>query len=188
VLTYEDLPESLKANIDGVEFPPFIGGSAMVVVFKNGLNASVATGPGTYGGTSGLFEIAVGLDGEGIWTECPLTEASGVTGWLTSEDVITLLTTIGEYDDSRLRAKRRSEEYAELDAILTASSFGVLRMAGLGAEDDPYDYLESDEKAELMGLDLDSRNALETLRLLHKQASARLTEKFDTEDETAGRI
>lgn len=183
MITYETLPDSLKENIEGVEFPPFLGGEAMVVAFKNGLNASVATGPGTYGGSTGLFEIAVGFDGEGIWTDSPLTESEGVTGWLTAEGVIDLLTRIGEYDDSQLRAKRRSAEYEELDAILTATSFGVLRLAGLGAEDNPYDYLESDEKAELMGLDIDSRAALAGLRLLHKQASARLTEKFAAEDE-----
>jgi hypothetical protein len=68
------------------------GLKAARIIFDNGYGASVVTGPHTYGGDEGLYELAtLGQDGK-------LTYATSVTndveGYLTEEDVTKLLTQI----------------------------------------------------------------------------------------------
>jgi hypothetical protein len=60
--------------------------SGVQVRFSNGYGASVIQGEGTYGGSKGLFELAV-LDRNGdIDSTTPVT--SDVLGWLTPEMVL----------------------------------------------------------------------------------------------------
>jgi hypothetical protein len=65
--------------------------------FPNGYGASVVSGPLTYGGDEGLFELAVlkfAGDGYNITYETPIT--SDVEGWLTEADVAAMLAAIAE--------------------------------------------------------------------------------------------
>jgi len=177
VLSIDDLPVALRDNVTNVDFPFHPGGSAMLVSFKNGLDASVVTGPGTYGGQSGLFELAVGFDGEGVWEDCPLTESGGITGWLTQEDLIALLGRVAEFDSPELAARRRDAERGELEALTIATQFGILRLAGLDGNDNPYDYLEADDFGLSLGLDPDAAEAIRYLRKAAENAAERLDRK-----------
>lgn len=174
MLSIDDLPQSLRDNVAHVEFPFHPTAAAMMVTFKNGLDASVVSGPGTYGGQGGLFELAVGFQGEGIWEDCPLTEAGGITGWLTQEDLIDLLSKVAEYDDPHLSARRRHAELELLETLGMATQFGILRLAGLGENDNPYDYLEAADLGESLGLDHDAVQALRYLRDLIDTAEEKL--------------
>lgn len=60
-------------------------GTQRVYTFDNGYGASVVRNPYSYGGSAGLYELAV-LDWDGnITYETPITE--DVLGWLTPSDV-----------------------------------------------------------------------------------------------------
>jgi hypothetical protein len=65
------------------------GLNAARVIFDNGYGASIVTGPHTYGGKDGLYELAVlGKDGR-LTYETPVTD--DVEGYLTEDDVTKLL-------------------------------------------------------------------------------------------------
>lgn len=174
MLSIDDLPQSIRENVVNVDFPFHPTASAMMVMFKNGLDASVISGPGTYGGENGLFELAVGFQGEGVWEDCPLTESGGVTGWLTQEGLIELLAKVAEYDDPHLSARRRHAELEMLETLGMATQFGILRLAGLGENDNPYDYLESADLGASLGLDPNAVQALKYLRDLLDTAEEKL--------------
>lgn len=60
-------------------------GEQCIVQFPNGYAASIVRGPHTYGGSNGLFEIAI-FDKEGnITYDTPITD--DVLGHLTEQDV-----------------------------------------------------------------------------------------------------
>jgi len=60
--------------------------------FPNGYGASVISGPCTYGGEVGLWELAV-MDASGrLCYDTPIT--NDVIGWLTEQDVARTLTSI----------------------------------------------------------------------------------------------
>ncbi len=60
--------------------------------FDNGYGASVVSGPHTYGGNDGLFEVAV-LDSNGeLCYDTPITE--DVVGWLDFDGVADILNKI----------------------------------------------------------------------------------------------
>lgn len=64
---------------------PHLGGSQDIYKFPNGFGASVVRGPYSYGGSEGLWELAV-LDAEGQLTYT--TEiTSDVLGYLEAEEV-----------------------------------------------------------------------------------------------------
>jgi len=67
------------------------GKTQYVFEFENGYSASVIRGPYTYGGPSGLWELAV-LNKNGIDYSTPITD--DVEGHLTDADVESLLTRI----------------------------------------------------------------------------------------------
>jgi hypothetical protein len=70
-----------------------LGGLIWKLTFNNGYGASVACHQGSYGGTNGLFEVAVvGKNGE-LDYSTPVTAeyADGVIGWLTFADVDNVL-------------------------------------------------------------------------------------------------
>ena len=67
---------------------PFTGNEQWVFAFENGMGASVITGEYTYGGSSGLWELAVFSDGH-ICYHTPLTD--DVIGWLSELEVTSLL-------------------------------------------------------------------------------------------------
>jgi len=76
------------------EYHDYGGGHQRLYQFANGYGASVVTGPYTYGGDKGLFELAVlNSDGE---IECGTPVIDDVTGWLTEDDVQQLLARISE--------------------------------------------------------------------------------------------
>ena len=84
-------------------------GVQKVYKFPNGYGASVIKHDHSYGGSEGLWELAVlGTDGE-LTYETPIT--SDVIGWLTDEDVDGLLSQINELP---------SEEPSEGDKLLAA--------------------------------------------------------------------
>jgi hypothetical protein len=71
-------------------------GKQCIVQFQNGYGASIVQGPHTYGGTKGLYELAVfGKDGQ-ISYSTPITD--DVLGYLTEEDVEKTLTDIKNLD------------------------------------------------------------------------------------------
>ena len=60
-------------------------GQQCIVQFPNGYGASIVQGPHTYGGSKGLYELAVfGKDG-GITYDTPITD--DVLGYLSEQDV-----------------------------------------------------------------------------------------------------
>lgn len=177
MLSIDDLPKSIRDNVVHVEFPEHPLASAMMVMFKNGLDASVVSGPGTYGGQNGLFELAVGFQGEGVWEDCPLTESGGITGWLTQEDLIALLAQVAEYDDPHLAARRRQGELEMLETLGMATQFGILRLAGLDEHDNPFDYLEAPDLGESLGLDPNAVQAIRYLRDLVDNATDKLNQE-----------
>jgi len=68
------------------------GGEQRIFTFANGYGASVVRGPYSYGGPSGLFELAVlGPDGD-LCYDTPIT--NDVEGWLSEDHVQTLLAQI----------------------------------------------------------------------------------------------
>ena len=71
-----------------------LGGVQKVYQFPNGYGASVVKHDHSYGGSQGLWELAVlGKDGE-LNYETPV--ASNVLGWLTDEEVDGVLAQINE--------------------------------------------------------------------------------------------
>ena len=65
------------------------GGIISRIIFDNGYGATVVQGPHSYGGSDGLYELAV-LDSNGELTyETPIT--SDVEGYLNEQDVTKLL-------------------------------------------------------------------------------------------------
>lgn len=71
-------------------------GQQCVVQFPNGYGASIVQGPHTYGGSNGLYELAV-LDKNGELTYAtPITD--DVLGYLTEEDVEKTLSDIKNLD------------------------------------------------------------------------------------------
>jgi hypothetical protein len=81
-----------------LEFQPHPAGigKQCIVQFPNGYAASIVQGPHTYGGSQGLYEIAVfGKDGQ-ITYETPIT--NDVLGYLSEEEVDKTLTNIKNLD------------------------------------------------------------------------------------------
>ena len=69
-------------------------GEQCIVQFSNGYGASVVKGPYTFGGSDGLYELAVfGRNGE-ITYDTPIT--NDVLGYLSEEDVSITLNKIKE--------------------------------------------------------------------------------------------
>jgi hypothetical protein len=69
-------------------------GKQCIVQFSNGYGASIVQGPHTYGGTDGLYELAVfGKNGE-ITYDTPIT--NDVIGYLTEKQVNEILNKIKE--------------------------------------------------------------------------------------------
>lgn len=60
------------------------GSVAARLKFPNGYGVSVVRGPATYGGSAGLYELAV-MHGDAIVYDTPVTE--DVLGWLSEGDV-----------------------------------------------------------------------------------------------------
>jgi hypothetical protein len=79
-----------------LEFKPHpnaLGGIQAVIDFDNGYGASVICTSFSYGGTLGLYELAVLHDGE-ITYDTPIT--GDVMGYLTEDEVTELLKQIQE--------------------------------------------------------------------------------------------
>lgn len=60
------------------------GGTAARLTFPNGYGVSVVSGPATYGGREGLYELAVLHEGRIVY-DTPVT--NDVLGWLSEGDV-----------------------------------------------------------------------------------------------------
>lgn len=76
-------------TFDDLEFEPFGRGVKSMIIFDNGFGASVVRHENSYGGTKGLFELAV-LDKEGYLNyDTPITD--DVLGYLTPENVTEIL-------------------------------------------------------------------------------------------------
>lgn len=179
MISVESLPQALKDNVTHVEFPEHPINKCMAVEFKNGLAASVITGPGTYGGKLGLYELAViGLDGD-VWEECPATEAGGISGWLNDEDLVALLAEVSEIDNQELRNARHKADLQGLELLYTATQFGVLRLFGLDENDDPFEYIDGTaEEREALGLSADASQALNSLTAVYTAARDKVNGEF----------
>jgi len=80
-----------------------LGGIQYIHRFDNGYGASVVRNQYSYGGSSGLYELAViKFDGDewDLVYDTPITD--DVLGWLEDEKVSLLLTTISELPDPLL--------------------------------------------------------------------------------------
>ena len=67
--------------------------------FENSrFSASVVKSPTSYGGESGLWELAVLLDGT-ITYDTPITKNHDVTGWLTDDEVQEILAQIDALEE-----------------------------------------------------------------------------------------
>ena len=84
----------MKAFKD-LEFNPHPNGEGVQakIEFDNGYGASVICTPFSYGGKSGLYEMAVFHDGELTYTT---VLGDDVKGWLTEDEVTKLLKQIQE--------------------------------------------------------------------------------------------
>lgn len=60
------------------------GGTAARLTFPNGYGISVVSGPASYGGPHGLYELAVLHEGRIVY-DTPVT--TDVLGWLSEDDV-----------------------------------------------------------------------------------------------------
>lgn len=80
-------------DLEFKEHPNKMGGVIARIEFDNGYGASVAQTPHTYGGSDGLYELAVLKNGM-ITYDTPVTD--DVEGYLTTEDVTNLLQQIQE--------------------------------------------------------------------------------------------
>ena len=78
-MTFEDLKFKERQHSQGIQ---------AIVEFENGYGASVVKGPYTYGGSNGLYELAVLRDGK-ICYSTDLT--NDVLGFLTEAEVTTYL-------------------------------------------------------------------------------------------------
>lgn len=76
----------MRWSFADLNFAPrsFGGGVAARLTFPNGYTVSVVQGEGTYGGSQGLYELAVLHDGAIVY-DTPVTD--DVLGWLTEGDV-----------------------------------------------------------------------------------------------------
>lgn len=73
---------------------PPLHGYSRDIMFDNGYGASVVAHEGSYGGSCGLFEIAL-IDANGdIISNHPLMGSGGVIGWLDFENVVDVLNQI----------------------------------------------------------------------------------------------
>lgn len=80
-----------------LNFNPLYDGVQALAFFKNGLGASVVSHKYSYGGTDGLYELAVIKGDEDVWVltyDTPIT--SDVLGHLTEEEVESYLNQIEE--------------------------------------------------------------------------------------------
>lgn len=85
-------------NFQELNFNPHPAGigKQCIVQFLNGYGASIVQGPYTYGGSDGLYELAVfGKDGE-ITYDTPIT--NDVLGYLSEEEVEKTLLDIKNLD------------------------------------------------------------------------------------------
>ena len=79
-------------RFEDLEFHSNYVGIGARITFDNGYGASVISEPGTYGGSTGLYELAV-LDSEGHLTyDTPIT--NDVIGYLSEKDVTKVLINI----------------------------------------------------------------------------------------------
>lgn len=80
------------ASVDVSLHPNHDTGVRIEVMFPNGYGASVICTPGSYGGRSGLFELAVTDDLGNILPNTVITEGSAdhVIGWLDAGEVLDL--------------------------------------------------------------------------------------------------
>ena len=75
------------------------GGIQLIYRFENSqYSASVIKTPTSYGGESGLWELAVLLDGK-ITYNTPITKNHDVTGWLTDDEVQEILAQIDALEE-----------------------------------------------------------------------------------------
>jgi len=77
---------------DDVRHLGAVGNTRRRYTFPNGYGASVIQGPYSYGGSEGLFELAVTDDKGHLVYDTPITD--DVKGWLTEEDADDLLVAI----------------------------------------------------------------------------------------------
>lgn len=181
MISPETFPQNVKDAITGVEFPYHPINKAMVVSFKNGLDVSVVIGPMTFGG----YEIAVGIVDLGVWETCPLTNEEGLAPDLDGEGVIDFLSQVADFSTEGVEAGKLEIERAEVAILVTATQFGILRLAGLGADDDPYEYINgTDADREALGLHPAARKALSNVDDLHLSALDRVTPKAETENDS----
>ncbi len=86
--TFQDL------EFQQINDAPFMVGKKSRMQFDNGFGVSVVSHTHSYGGRSGLYEVAV-LDKDGLLTyETPLT--SDVIGYLSEEDVTDVMKQVQE--------------------------------------------------------------------------------------------
>jgi len=86
--TFQDL------EFEQINDAPFMVGKRSRMHFDNGFGVSVVSHSHSYGGSSGLYEVAV-LDSDGNLTyETPVT--NNVIGYLTEEDVTNVMKQVQE--------------------------------------------------------------------------------------------
>lgn len=85
-MTFNDL--QFKAN-------PFIEGIQAVVHFPSGYSVSVIQGPHTYGGSQGLYELAVLFNGNMNYDN-PVANGN-VRGYLTPDEVTSLIQQVEQF-------------------------------------------------------------------------------------------
>jgi len=81
----------MHSQVNSLNFQshPMGMGKQCIVQFSNGYGASIVQGPHTYGGSDGLYELAVFGKNGSITYDTPVT--SDVEGYLTEDDVTSLL-------------------------------------------------------------------------------------------------
>jgi len=113
--------ESCEVYTPSENNPHPLGGIQRIFKFANGYGASVVCNFGTYGGKEGKFELAV-LNKNGCLTyDTPIT--SDVIGYLTEEEVQTILKQIDELTDEIVE-KHMAEKAAEDQEEASAKPVG----------------------------------------------------------------
>lgn len=86
------------------------GNAQVILKFENNFGASIIQGPRTYGGNSGLFELAVVYNDDLCYTT---SLTSDVIGYQTQEEIIDLLFKIKNFDQNDLESPERYELWAD---------------------------------------------------------------------------
>lgn len=130
-----DFPSAVLDRIALVERPPASPGTDhLVVMFDNDFGVSILRSTYTYGGESGLFEIAIVRGEDKALSEGDPIGQGEIIGWLTDADVIELADRVSRHTAEAQKAYEDLLELEEIVMLFESIRVAILRTDG---EEDP---------------------------------------------------